>query len=124
MVHGLNSSLSDELDFCESCVNGKHKRTLFEARSCCSSIPLGIVHSDLCGKMNSPSLGGAEYFLIFIDDCTHYTWVYVLKQKSEVFNRFQMWKALVEYESGKKLKVLRTDGGGEYTSTEFEHFLQ
>ena len=51
-------------------------------------------------------------------------WVYVLKRKSEVFNRFQMWKALVENESGKKLKVLRTDGGSEYTSTEFEHFLQ
>ena len=123
MVHGLNSSLSDELDFCESCVNGKLKRASFEVRSCRSTFPLGIVHSDLCGKMNSPSLGGAEYFLTFIDDCTHYTWVYVLKRKSEVFNRFQKWKALVENESGKKLKVLRTDGGGEYTSTEFQDFL-
>ena len=75
MVHGLNSSLSDELDFCESCVNGKHKRTSFEARSCRSTVPFSIVHSDLCGKMNSPSLGGAEYFVTFIDDCTHYVGV-------------------------------------------------
>ena len=51
-------------------------------------------------------------------------WVYVRKRKSEVFDRFQKWKDLVENDSGKKLKVLRTDGGGEYTSTEFEDNLQ
>ena len=50
--------------------------------------------------------------------------MYVLKQKSEVFDTFQKWKALVENESGHKLKVLRTDRGGEYTSSEFEKFLQ
>ena len=87
-------------------------------------MPLELVHSDVCGKMNSPSLGGGEYFLTFIDDCTHYTWVYVLKHKSEVFKWFQKWKALVENISGRKLKALRTDRGGEYTSTEFEEFLQ
>ena len=74
--------------------------------------------------MNAPSLGGGEYFLTFIDDYTHYMWVYVLKQKSEVFDTFQKWVALIENESGHKLKVLRTDRGGEYTFTEFEKFLQ
>ena len=124
LVNGLTSSFSDEIGLCEPCVNGKHHRTPFEERSCRSTVPLGIVHSDLCGKMNSLSIGGAEYFLTFIDDCTHYTWVYVLKRKSEVFDRFKKWKALVENASGKKMKVLRTDGGGEYTSTEFEEFLK
>ena len=55
---------------------------------------------------------GGEYFLTFIDDCTHYTWVYVLKHKSEVFDKFQKWKALVENVSNQKLKTLRTDRGG------------
>ena len=50
--------------------------------------------------------------------------MYILKRKSEVFEKFQKWKALVENASGRKLKVLRTDGGGEYTSTEFEEFLE
>ena len=124
IVNDLNSSFSEEIGICEPCVNGKHHRTPFEERSCRSTVPLGIVHSDLCGKLNSSSLGGAEYFLTFIDDCTHYTWVYVLKRKSEVFDRFKKWKALVENASGKKLKVLRTDEGGEYTSNEFEEFLK
>jgi len=74
--------------------------------------------------MNAKSIGGAEYFLTFIDDKTRYVWVYPLKHKSQVFDRFREWKALVENASGQKLKVLRTDNGGEYTSIKFEEFLK
>ena len=63
-------------------------------------------------------------FLTFIDDFTHYTWVYVLKKKSDVFKCFNMWTALVENCCGKKLKILRTDNGGEYVSTEFDDYLK
>ena len=90
-------------------MHGKQKRTPIKPRGSKSTKPLQLVHSDLCGKMNTPSLGRGEYFLTFIDDCTHYTWVYVLKWKSEIFDKFQKWKALVENKSGHKLKVLRTD---------------
>ena len=86
--------------------------------------PLGLVHSDACGKINVKSLSGAEYFLTFIDDKTHFTWVYVLKHKHEVFQWFLEWKAMLERCSGHKLKVLRTDNGGEYTSTEFKEYLK
>ena len=81
-----------------------------------SSQVLGLVHSDVCGKLNEKSLGGGQYFLTFIDDKTRYTWVYILKNKSEVFEKFLEWRAEVENVSGKRLKVLRTDNGGEYTS--------
>lgn len=86
--------------------------------------PLGTVHSDLCGKLSSPSLGGAEYFLTLIDDKTHYVWTYALRNKHEVFKVFQEWKVSVETASGHKVKVLRTDNGGEFCSTEFENFLK
>ena len=78
----------------------------------------------MCGKINAKSIGGAEYFLTFIDDRTHYVWVYPMKHKSEVFDRFLEWKAMVENASGNKLKVLRTNNGGEFTSTKFEEFLK
>ena len=56
-------------------------------------MPLELVHSDMCGKMGQKSLGGAEYFLTLLDDKTHYTWVYPLKTKDEVFQRFKRrWK--------------------------------
>ena len=82
------------------------------------------MHSDVCGKISTESLSGAEYFLTFIDDTTRYVWVYVLKRKDQVFERFLEWKALVEKSTGRKLKALRTDNGGEYTSTEFETYLK
>ena len=56
--------------------------------------------------MNTASLGGAVYFLTFIDDNTRYVWIYPLKHKDEVFDRFLQWKAQVEKSSGRKLKVL------------------
>ena len=76
------------------------KRAPFNWRGRKSTKPLELVHSDVCGKMNTPSLGRGEDFLTFIDDYTHYTWVYVLKQKSETFNKFQNWKALIETKAG------------------------
>ena len=85
---------------------------------------LNLVHSDVCGKMSTQSLGGAEYFLTFIDDRSPYTCVYVLKHKSEVLQKFKEWKALVETSSGHKLKLLRTDNGGEYCYKEFEKYCK
>ena len=71
--------------------------------------------------MGKKSLGGAEYFLTFLDDKTHYTWVYALKTKDQVYNKFKEWKAEVETRTG---KTLRTDNGGEYTSKEFQAHLK
>ena len=49
---------------------------------------------------------------------------YVLKRKDQVFEKFLEWKALVEKSTGRKLKVLRTDNGGEYKSTEFMNYMK
>ena len=125
LVHSFDYDVSKEIGFCEACIGGKHHRSKFQSTGgTCSKEPLELVHSDVCGKMNAKSLGGAEYFLTFIDDKTRYVWVYPLKHKSEVFDHFLEWKALVENASGHKLKVLRTDNGGEFTSTKFEEFLK
>ena len=124
MVKGLDFNHTKDIDFCETCIKGKRKKSAFPTSgSSRAKQPLDLVHSDLCGKINARSLGGAEYFLTFIDDCTHFTWVYMLKQKNEVFYCFLRWKVLVEKSSGRKLKTIRTDNGGEYTSTAFEEYL-
>ena len=83
-----------------------------------------MVHSDVCGKISSKSLSGAEYFVTFIDDKTRYIWVYVIKKKSDVFKCFCEWKTEVEKSLGRSVKTLRTDNGGEYTSTELEEYLK
>ena len=82
------------------------------------------MHSDLCGKITPKSGGGAEYFMTLTDDKTRYVWVYALKKKDEAFKKFQEWKALVEKSSGYTMKILRSDNGGEYVSTDFDNFMK
>jgi hypothetical protein len=82
---------------CASCVLDKHHRDSFEKRSSRhASGPLQLVQIDLCGPLSSPSFSGCKYFLTFIDDFSRHTWVYFLKIKSEVFEKFLAYKALVE----------------------------
>jgi GAG-pre-integrase domain len=95
MVKGLGFSFvkAVTLDhFCEPCTKGKHHRAPFPVGGKRADEPLGIVHSDVCGEPNKPSLSEAEYFLTFIDDKTRYVWVYFLKSKDEVFKRFIEWE--------------------------------
>ena len=75
------------------------------------------------GKIGTQPLSEGEHFVTFFHDHTRHTWVYILKHKSEVFQRFKEWKALVEKSTGKKVKALRCDNGGKYTSSEFAAYL-
>jgi transposase InsO family protein len=112
-----------DLDFCEHCVYGKHKRVRFlRVRKEKKSERLELVHTDVWGLAQVSSLGGSHYYVTFIDDATRKTWVYCIQQKSDVFDTFKKWKALVENETRKKLKCLRSDNGGEYFSKKFDYY--
>jgi len=74
--------------------------------------------------MRTQSIGGSCYFLTFIDDYSRKTWVYFLKQKSETFAKFKEFKALVENQSDRQIKVLRSDRGGEYYSKAFHEYCK
>ncbi|WP_238336988.1 hypothetical protein, partial [Mannheimia haemolytica] len=70
---------------------------------------LELVHSDAFEPVKVPSMGKSVYYVSFIDDFSRNTWIYFLKKKYEVFDRFKEFKALVENQIEKKMKVLRTD---------------
>jgi transposase InsO family protein len=108
---------------CAGCVLDKHHRDSFDKRaSWHASGPLQLVHSDLCGPFSSPSFSGCKYFLTFIDDFSRRTWVYFLKLKRKVFDKFLAYKALVEKQSGHQIQKLRTDNGGEYVNNNFTSY--
>ena len=96
LVEHFDYDVENSIGFCEACVGGKHHRNPFTTSTTKTTVPLELVHSDVCGKMKHRSLGGAEYFLTFTDDHTRYSWVYMLKTKDQVFECFRNWKALVE----------------------------
>ena len=122
LVRHLDYNSSKSIGFCETCIGGKHHRTPFDSSKTQSTELLELVHSDVCGKISEKSLGGGQYFLTFTDDKSRYSWVFILRSKDQVFDRFQEWKAQVEKSSQKKIKTIRTDNGGEYTSTKFETY--
>lgn len=80
------------------------------------------MHSDVCGPFEVPSLEGNKCFIYFVDETTRMMWLYLIKAKNEAFDVFKSFKKKIENESEKSNKILRTDGGREYTSKEFEKF--
>ena len=112
----LLSGLKDaKIDMCEHCLAGKQTRVSFKHHhSSRKNDLLELVHSDVCGPLKVRSIGGALYFVTFIDDYSRKLWVRLLKTKDQVFNAFREFHVYVERETGKKLKCIRSDNGGEY----------
>ena len=117
MVEGL-PMLKNENFACEACALGKMHRAEFPSNTVRKKIDvLDLVHTDICGPLQTRSLGGAFYFLLFIDDCTRYTWVYFLRNHG--FEYFKELKTIVENQTGKTIKILHSNQGGEYKSGNF-----
>jgi transposase InsO family protein len=113
-----------KLDFCKYCIMGKQCRVRFKTATHKTKGILDYVHSDIWGPVRTPSKGGAQYFMSFIDDYSRKAWVYFLKKKSEAFAKFKIWKAEVENQTGRKIKCLRTDNGTEYRDGDFLKFCK
>ncbi|KAE8703505.1 hypothetical protein F3Y22_tig00110469pilonHSYRG00245 [Hibiscus syriacus] len=111
------------LTLCEHCITSKQHRLKFNTTNSRGKNVLELVHSDVW-QAPVASLGGAKYFVSFIDDYSRRCWVYPIKKKSDVFSTFKIFKARVELDSGNKIKCFRIDNGGEYTSEEFDDFCR
>jgi hypothetical protein len=70
------------------------------------------------GPFLHPLIKKVRFVLIFVDDFSRFTWIYFLKKKSKVFQHLKDFKALIKTQFGNKIKVLRTDNGGEYVNQE------
>lgn len=89
MVIGL-PKITVKDGFCELCIMGKqHREPFLKKKSWRAKEKLELVHSDIYGPMPIASLGGATYFLTFIDDFSRKVWVYPLREKSQTFTVFK-----------------------------------
>ena len=82
------------------------------------------MHTDLCGPMQTKSLGDVVYFLLFIDDCTNFSWVYFLSKKSHTFEYFKQFKNMIERQTRKQIKILCSDQGGECRKDELIRYCE
>jgi transposase InsO family protein len=122
MLRGL-PSLDHVEQFCDVCVLMKQRRLPFPQQSSFRAKErLELLHGDLCGPVTSATPGRQRYFLLLVDDLSRYMWFVVLGSKGEAADAIRRAQAAVEAECGRKLRVLRTDNGGEFTAAEFASY--
>lgn len=125
LATGIKLPKAMKLSLCEGCVEGKmHRKPFKSVGDIRPTRKLQLVHIDVCGPMQTRSIGGQNNFVTFIDDYSQCCAVYFLKQKSEVFDKFKEFEAIVTNECGHSIGTLRTDNGGEYLSRESEAYLR
>ena len=112
--HPIINSTFDSSN-CRSCIRGKQHRNSFQAAKPSATEICERIHSDVCGPFTT-SIGGSQYIVNFLDEISHYLFLYTAPNKSSATIKaiFENFVKLAENQSGKKVKIIRTDGGGEY----------
>lgn len=105
----------NDMSLCTSCCLGKsHRLPFYNSFTPCTS-PLEMINADVWGPAPVVSSNGFQYYVHFIDSFTRFTWLYLIKNKSDVAHVFKQFKTMVELQFNSKIKSLQTDGGREFT---------
>lgn len=124
MVSGMPVITQPE-EVCRGCLMSKQTIKQFPTKASYSAKKaLELVHGDLCGPIFPETASGKRYFFLLVDDYSRYMWVYFLKGKDEALDAFKKFCALVERGEERKVRILRTDRGGEFCSNEFKMFYE
>jgi hypothetical protein len=123
MVEGM-SNFSLDFDLCEHSLYGKQNCVIFSSSATRVKGILQFDHNDAFGPMSVPSLGKSVYYVSFINDFLRNAWIYFLRNKYEVFDKFKEFMAPMDNQMEKRIKVLRTDNGGEFCGNEFEELCK
>ena len=119
----LNMKINDNIN-CESCILGKQTRNTFSLSETKSNEILELIHSDVCGPLPVPSIGGNKYFITFLDDYSHYVFVYFMKQRHEVKLIIPKFVKYLSNQKNKNIKIFRSDGAQENLSKEICEFFE
>ena len=93
IVTGLPDFIVEQHGVCRGCTLSKYVKVAFPSSEHRSKEFLDLVHLNVCGSMSATSIFGSMYYVSFIDEISHKTWIYFLKTKHEVFSKFQEFKA-------------------------------
>ncbi|KAL6322023.1 hypothetical protein AAG906_003165 [Vitis piasezkii] len=104
---------SGYFQICIECIKGKQTNMRKNDANRCSDV-LELIHMNICGPFPTPSWNGQQYFITFIDDYSRYGYLYLIHEKSQSLDVFKNFKAEVENQLSKKIKVVRSDRRGEY----------
>ncbi len=119
----LNGKEESQSATCRGCALGKMARLPFPT-SVRNTTHIGeLVHTDVCGPMQVPSLSGCFFYVLFIDDFSGMRTVYFMKNKSDVFKNLQLLQCKMISKTGKSIRTFRSDGGGEFLSDKMRDWM-
>jgi Reverse transcriptase (RNA-dependent DNA polymerase)/gag-polypeptide of LTR copia-type/Integrase core domain/GAG-pre-integrase domain len=128
LVSGLDIQIADfkaeQKEVCSTCVQSKHARSSFPASNSKSLDILDLLHMDVCGPYQVESLGGSKYVATFLDDYSRLSIVVTVARKADVKDAVIEVLQMLETQSGKKVKKVRTDRGGEYLNGVLDEFFK
>jgi hypothetical protein len=101
-------------DYCIDCIKGKYAKQVKKGEAKRSAGVLEIIHTDICGPFPIKFVDGFDSFITFTDDFSRYGYIYPIKERSEVLDKFKIFKAEIENRHNIKIKLVRSDRGGEY----------
>uniref|UniRef100_A0A2N9FWE2 Integrase catalytic domain-containing protein n=1 Tax=Fagus sylvatica TaxID=28930 RepID=A0A2N9FWE2_FAGSY len=116
------SNSKSVIEHCHHCLAGKMHQLPFPISNKTVTSPFELIHADLWGPAPVTASNGFRFYLVFVDEFTKFTWVYLLKHKSDTFQVFTQFRAMIETQFSLPIKILRTDCGGEFLSTPFNQF--
>ncbi|RVW63341.1 Retrovirus-related Pol polyprotein from transposon RE1 [Vitis vinifera] len=102
----------------------KHTRTVYPQIPYKPSTVFSLVHSDVWGPSRIKNISGTRWFVTFVDDHTRVTWVFLMKEKSEVGHIFQTFNLMVQNQFNSKIQVLKSDNAKEYFTSSLSTYLQ
>ena len=124
LVTGMGD-ISGDVDHCKGCIKGKSVRGPFpEKEEISSDNVLDLVHTDVCGPFSTNSAGGAKYFVTFIDDFSRMRALFPLASKRDVFDALREYEAMVTTGTGRRIKAIRSDCGGEYMDHRVRNWMK
>ena len=119
MMRLMKSDILPQLDFsdwnvCVDCIKGKQTKHITKNDATRSNELLELIHTDIYGPFDAPSWNGEKYFITFIDDFSRYCYLYLLHEKSQSVDVLEIFINEVERQLDRKVKIMRSDRGGEY----------
>jgi transposase InsO family protein len=123
MFQGYLGFISNESLVCTACQTAKQPALSFNKSTSISASPFDLVHSDIWGPAPTPTMGGSRYFVIFIDDYSRFTWIYMMKNRHELPQIYINFAKMIQTQFSKAIKVLRRDNAMEYRDSKILSFL-
>jgi histone deacetylase 1/2 len=116
------NSKADDVSFCHACQLGRHVRLPFSSSSSRASQNFDLIHCDLWTSP-VPSVSGFKYYLIILDDCSHYIWTFPLRLKSDTLSTLSNFFAYVHTQFGCTIKSIQCDNGREFDNSSSRTFF-